>query len=316
MIGSFVSRIPASKFLRSKNYRSKNRRNTTRGTLLVARFCFAAILMASFQTSLAHAQLTQLYAFEYNPSATSNYPDGEVPVAELIQGADGNYYTTTTAGGSGACTGGENGVIPGCGAIVKITPTGVFSVFYSFPYDSSTNTEPNGLRPAAGLVQGPDGNFYGVTSQGGTGGTDFCGGGCGTVFKITPSGALTVLHSFCGGFGCGSLPTDGAAPIGRLVYSDGYYYGTTQQGGEYDFTYNSGTIFRVSPSGVYEVVHNFTGCCSSIWHKEAVPLLSEGRILSANSPAPSDYRRSPAPRTRLRNHGPTMANNCAFASFQ
>jgi hypothetical protein len=143
MIGSFVSRIPASKFLRSKNYRSKNRRNTTRGTLLVARFCFAAILMASFQTSLAHAQLTQLYAFEYNPSATSNYPDGEVPVAELIQGADGNYYTTTTAGGSGACTGGENGVIPGCGAIVKITPqacSACFTAFRTIPVPTQSPT--------------------------------------------------------------------------------------------------------------------------------------------------------------------------------
>src|SRR5271166_4091628 len=139
MIDSFISRMPAGKSLRSKN-----RRNITRGTFAVARVCFAAILMAGFQTSLAHAQLTQLYAFEYDPSATSNYPDGQTPVAELIQGADGNYYTTTTAGGSGACPGGNNGVIAGCGTIVKITPAGVFSVFYNFPYDSSTNTEPNG----------------------------------------------------------------------------------------------------------------------------------------------------------------------------
>jgi uncharacterized repeat protein (TIGR03803 family) len=268
MISSFISRIPASKFLGSKNLGKKNRRTMPRGTFAVARFCFAAILMASFQTSLAHAQLTQLYAFEYNPSATSNYPDGETPYAELIQGADGNYYTTTFAGGSGACTDGVEGLTQGCGAVLKITPAGVLSVLYSFPFDSSNNTTPNGMFPVAGLVQGPDGNFYGVASGGGSSGTDFCQPspgifGCGTVFKITPGGTLTLLHSFCGGYGCGSAPPDGADPRGRLVYSNGYYYGTTQQGGLYNGSYNSGTIFRVSPSGAYEIVHNFTGCCGT-----------------------------------------------------
>jgi uncharacterized repeat protein (TIGR03803 family) len=185
-------------------------------------------------------------------------------MAELIQGADGNYYTTTTAGGSGACPDDVQGLTPGCGAIVKITPAGVLSVFYSFPYNSSNNTAPNGLRPAAGLLQGPDGNFYGVASQGGSSGTGFCQGdggiyGCGTIFKLTPSGAFTLLYSFCGGYGCGSHPPDGAAPLGRLVYSGGYYYGTTQQGGEYNGGYNSGTIFRISPSGTYEIVHTFSG---------------------------------------------------------
>jgi uncharacterized repeat protein (TIGR03803 family) len=259
MIDSFISRIPASKSLRSKH-----RRNMTRGTFAVARFCLAAILMASFQTGFAHAQLTQLYAFEYNPSATSNYPDGETPYAELIQGADGNYYTTTFAGGSGACTDGVEGLTQGCGAVVKITPAGVLSVLYSFPFDSSNNTTPNGMFPVAGLVQGPDGNFYGVASGGGSSGTDFCQPspgifGCGTVFKITPGGTLTLLHSFCGGYGCESAPPDGADPRGRLVYSGGYYYGTTQQGGLYNGEYNAGTIFRISPSGAYEIMHTFSG---------------------------------------------------------
>jgi uncharacterized repeat protein (TIGR03803 family) len=58
-------------------------------------------------------------------------------------------------------------------------------------------------------------------------------------------------------------PPDGAVPLGRLVYSGGYYYGTTQQGSEYNGVYNSGTIFRISSSGAYKVVHNFTGCCGT-----------------------------------------------------
>jgi uncharacterized repeat protein (TIGR03803 family) len=263
MIGNFVRRISASKFLRPKH-----RSAASSNLVLAPRFCFVAILMLGFQTSLAHAQLTQLYAFQYNAGTISNYPDGQSPMAELIQGADGNYYTTTFAGGSGACPDDVEGLTPGCGAVVKITPAGVFSVLYSFPLDSSNNTTPNGMYPVAGLVQAPDGNFYGVASGGGSSGTDFCQPvtgifGCGTIFKLTPNGTLTLLYSFCGGYGCGSLATDGADPRGRLVYANGYLYGTTQQGGVYNGYYNSGIIFRISLSGTYEIVHIFSGCCGT-----------------------------------------------------
>jgi uncharacterized repeat protein (TIGR03803 family) len=226
---------------------------------------FASVLVPALvvilQTGLAHAQLSQLYAFQYNAGTTSDYPDGENPQAELIQGADGNYYTTTYTGGSGACFGGSQGAIPGCGAVVKITPAGVLSVVYSFPYDSANSTAPEGLYPAAGLLQAPDGNFYGVASLGGIGETCSTGTfGCGTIFKLTPSGTLTVLHSFCGGNGCGSLATDGATPLGRLAIGpDGNLYGTTQTGGVYEGLYNSGTIFRVSLSGAYQLLHIFSG---------------------------------------------------------
>ena len=265
MIGNSVLRISPS-----KSFRPRNRRTVSGSSLLAARFCLVAILLAGFQTSLAHAQLTQLYAFHYNANTTSNYPDGESPQAELIQGADGNYYTTTFAGGSGACPDDVQGLTPGCGAVVKITPAGVFSVLYSFPFDSSNNTTPNGMFPVAGLLQGPDGNFYGVASGGGSSSTDFCQPGpeifgCGTIFKLTPSGKLTLLYSFCGGYGCGSYPPDGADPRGRLAIGpDGNLYGTTQQGGEYNGFYNSGTIFRISLSGAgYQIMHTFSGCCGT-----------------------------------------------------
>jgi len=228
-----------------------------------------ALLLAGWGLALiapAHAQLTQLYAFQYNANTTSNYPDGYGPQAELIQGADGNYYTTTFMGGSGACADGVEGLTQGCGAVVKITPAGVLSVLYSFPFDSSNNTTPNGLFPVAGLLQGPDGNFYGVASGGGSSGTDFCQPiagvfGCGTIFKLTSSGHFTLLYSFCGGYGCGSYPPDGADPRGRLAIGpDGNLYGTTQQGGEYNGGYNSGTIFRISLSGGgYQIMHTFSG---------------------------------------------------------
>ena len=72
------------------------------------------------------------------------------------------------------------------------------------------------INPYAGLVQGTDGNFYGTTSEGGA-------NGYGTVFKITPSGTLTTLHSFD--------VTDGAYPYAGLVQAtDGNFYGTTSRG--------------------------------------------------------------------------------------
>jgi|HubBroStandDraft_5_1064220.scaffolds.fasta_scaffold00761_2 uncharacterized repeat protein (TIGR03803 family) len=259
MIGNFVRISP------SKSFRPKNRGTGSGKLHIAAGFWLAVILIAGFQTSPALAQLNQLYAFQYNANTISNYPDGETPQAELIQGADGNYYTTTFAGGSGACYDDVQGLTPGCGAVVKITPAGVFSVLYSFPFDTNTNVAPNGMFPVAGLLQGPDGNFYGVTSGGGSSGTNDCQPvqgifGCGTIFKLTPSGNLTLLYSFCGGGGCGSLPTDGADPRGRLAIGpDGNLYGTTQQGGVYNGVYNSGTIFRISLSGAYEIVHILSG---------------------------------------------------------
>src|SRR5271166_1543657 len=100
--------------------------------------------------SPAHAQLTELYAFQYNANTISNWPDGQSPMAELIQGADGNYYTTTFGGGSGACPSGVQGLTLGCGAVVEITPAGVFSVLYSFHFDASNSIAPNGMFPVAG----------------------------------------------------------------------------------------------------------------------------------------------------------------------
>ena len=113
----------------------------------------------------------------------------------------------------------------------------------------------DGAYPYAGLLQGPDGNFYGTTYQGGTGVACDVGGGCGTVFKITPAGVLTTLYNFCSESGC----TDGKLPYGGLILaSDGNFYGTTNIGGN---TTNSGrgngTVFRITPSGVLTTLYRF-----------------------------------------------------------
>jgi len=95
----------------------------------------------------------------------------------------------------------------------------------------------------AGLVQATDGNFYGTTEYGGA-----YGGG--TVFRITPSGALTTLYSFCAQSGC----PDGESPVAAIVQAtDGNFYGTMAQGGANGY----GTIFKMTPTGTLTTLYNF-----------------------------------------------------------
>ena len=93
----------------------------------------------------------------------------------------------------------------------------------------------DGQSPYAGLVQGTDDNFYGTTELGGADDN-------GTVFKITPSGILTTLHSL------NSLPA-----AGLVQAIDGNFYGTTLYGG----TVGDGTVFRITPEGALTTLYNF-----------------------------------------------------------
>jgi uncharacterized repeat protein (TIGR03803 family) len=169
---------------------------------------------------------------ETNLHSFAGNPDGFEPLAGLVQGNDGNFYGTTRAGGLG-----------NAGTAFRISPSGSEMNVYSFGV-----TPNDGYYPDAGLVQGSDGNFYGTASFGGT--STNCNGGCGTVFRISPSSTETTLYSFAG------YPTDGANPEGGLVQgSDGNFYGTASYGG----TYSNGTIFRISPIGSYTSLYSFVG---------------------------------------------------------
>ncbi len=129
---------------------------------------------------------TTLYSFGSTPT------DGVKPYAGLVQGSDGNFYGTTTGGGT-------NG---GWGTVFRITPSGTYTTLYSF---GSSPTD--GEKPYAGVVQGSDGNFYGTTYEGGV---HYNCGGCGTVFRISASGTYTTLYSF------GSYSGDGEFPEAAL----------------------------------------------------------------------------------------------------
>ena len=106
----------------------------------------------------------------------------------------------------------------------------------------------NGATPWDAPVQGLDGNFYGTTQAGGGG---QCEQGCGTVFRMTPDGAITTLHVFCNTTDC----SDGYYPIGGLVQArNGAFYGTTSE----NF---AGTVFKMTPNGVLTALSDF--CLSS-----------------------------------------------------
>ena len=180
--------------------------------------------------------LTTLYSF----CAQANCPDGQQPYAGLVQGTDGNFYGTTLEGGANTgCSLGSGS----CGTVFKITPGGTLTTLYSF---CSQHGCTDGGNPYAGLVQGSDGNFYGTTFGRGV-------NGYGTVFKITPAGALTSLYSFCSQTNC----ADGEYPHSGLVQaSDGNFYGTTPEGGGGPI-HQGGTVFKITSSGTLTTLYNF-----------------------------------------------------------
>jgi uncharacterized repeat protein (TIGR03803 family) len=151
---------------------------------------------------------TTLHSF----CSLSDCADGEGPFSGVIQGTDGNLYGTTLSGGTGSCP-----YQDACGVVFEITLQGTLTTLHNFAGS-------DGAVVYSPLIQATDGNYYGVTSEGGS-------YGFGTAFEITPAGVLTTLRSLS------------AAPNGGLVQgTNGYFYGTTYEGG----IYNDGTIFALS----------------------------------------------------------------------
>jgi uncharacterized repeat protein (TIGR03803 family) len=169
------------------------------------------------------AQVTETMLHSFTGS-----PDGYQPRSMLLQGSDGNFYGTTLYGGTN-----------GTGTVYRISPDGSETILHTF--DAYAD---DGGNPAAGLVLGSDGNFYGTVSYGGTNLYD----NQGTVFLISPNGSEATVCSF------GSSPYDGINPNAGLVLgSDGNFYGTTYQGG----TNSKGTVFRVSLNGNRTTLYSF-----------------------------------------------------------
>jgi uncharacterized repeat protein (TIGR03803 family) len=207
--------------------------------------CGVFLLFAMAAVGLRAQTFTTVASFD---GTNGDYPEN----VSLVQGLDGNFYGTTSEGGTN-----------GRGNVFKVTPGGTVTTVYSFC--SQTNCA-DGEDPFAGLVLGTDGNFYGTTSQGGAP-VGCTAVNCGTVFKVTPEGVLTTLHSFTGGL-------DGSAPLSALIQgTDGNFYGTTSaDGGGKD---PIGTILEITPSGSLKTLHSFDNEYPS-------PHLSNGTLLQAS----------------------------------
>jgi uncharacterized repeat protein (TIGR03803 family) len=249
-------------------------------------------------------ELTTLYTF----CAQTNCPDGSTPRAALVQGTDGNFYGTTASGGSynnygtvfqitssgtlttlhrfdGTDGSGpvaaliqatdgnfygttERGGVNNQGTVFRITPGGTLTTLYSFCVSAPCS---DGSTPT-GLIQGTDGNFYGITFGGGSTGK-------GTVFKITAAGALTTLYTFCSQSNC----LDGQGPEGLVQASDGNFYGTTEYGGTSskcnipNYIYGCGTVFRMTPAGELTTLHSFCSLAVCLDGREPVAPLIQAR---------------------------------------
>jgi uncharacterized repeat protein (TIGR03803 family) len=177
--------------------------------------------------------VTSLYSF----CSQSGCTDGQYPDGGLVQATNGDLYGTPELGGTN-----------GSGTVFKMTPGGTLTTLYSFCSQSGC---PDGQYPTAGLAQSTNGDFYGTTSGGGA------NGNYGTVFRITPSGTLTTLYSFCAQSGC----TDGLQTYAGLVQAtNGDFYGTTSEGGA---NASNGTVFKITPNGDLTTLYSFcaqSGC--------------------------------------------------------
>jgi uncharacterized repeat protein (TIGR03803 family) len=151
--------------------------------------------------------------------------DGANPVAALLEGADGNLYGTTHFGGTF-----------NQGTAFRMTPGGAVTIIKSF----SGGTD--GANPDTALIQPRDGNFYGAASASATAGD-------GTLYKMSPLGVVTTLHTFTGG-------TDGGTPLGGLIEAAaGKLYGTTSESG----ASADGVIYRLSTTIVGASPGDFDG---------------------------------------------------------
>lgn len=159
---------------------------------------------------------------------TTGY-DGSHPIAVPLLGADGALYGTTYYGGR-----------YDVGTVFKMAPDGTG---YTILHDFSMRW-PDGQNPAAALLRGADGAFYGTTLYGGSNSQ-------GTVFKLNGDGTgYRILRSFTGTGG------DGTRPHALIQGSDGWLYGVTAYGG----STNAGTLFKMTTDGVgYVVLFSFPG---------------------------------------------------------
>ena len=176
-----------------------------------------------------NGDFTLLYSFGMVTNSLGYALDGANPIGGLVQGRDGNFYGTTSVGGTN-----------NLGTVFQFSSTnGTLTTLHSF---AGNGTNDDGASPyLTQLVEGADGVFYGTTSAGGTNND-------GTIFQVTADGTLTTLFEF--------NYTDGRSPWAGLSFgTDGNLYGTASEGG----TNGDGTVFQITTNGVLTTLFQFGG---------------------------------------------------------
>ncbi|HET7696011.1 MAG TPA: choice-of-anchor tandem repeat GloVer-containing protein [Vicinamibacterales bacterium] len=190
---------------------------------------------------VANGVVTTLHSF--------NFADGYQPSGELVQGSDGYLYGTTRYGGPALSP-----ADLGAGTVFRISLAGTLTTLHTFTAGSGPAV------PLAGLVEGPDGNFYGTSFYGPS--------GPGTVFRMTPAGAVTTLHEFNTSDGWG--PTPSSLVLGH----DGFFYGVTREGG---VNPNYGVAYKIDRDGNFTLIHQFDDTEGG--HPGGLTLLPDGNFL-------------------------------------
>ncbi len=265
--------------------------------------------------------LTSIYSFCLQGTPPSDCPDGDQPLAPLVQASNGDLYGTTLRGGAN-----------NEGTVFKITTGGMLTTVYSFcslsgcvdgiqpqgPLFQASNGDlygttsfdgansgwgtifkmtlagklttivnfaytPGGNMPVAGLIEASNGDLYGMTPTGG--GNGGCTYDCGTVFKITAAGKITYLHDFCSLSGC----ADGGNPEGALVQaSNGNFYGTTSVGG----ANGQGTVFEITPAGKLTTLYSFcseSGCADGSSPRSTLIQATDGNLYGTTEYGGNEY---------------------------
>jgi uncharacterized repeat protein (TIGR03803 family) len=200
---------------------------------------------------------TKSTIYSFGPGA-----DASTPLGTLVLDKKGALYGVTQYGGT------RND-----GAVFKLTPG---RSGYNETVICSFQGGADGNFPQAGLAIDRLGSLYGTTFYGGTGS---CDGGCGTVFKLTPSGSgydETILYTF-------KDWVDGSYPFAAVTLdqSTGAIYGTTWWGG----TYTDGNVFKLTPSGssydkstLYSFNHNGHGGTNGVEPEAQLLLRPNGAL--------------------------------------
>ena len=179
--------------------------------------------------------------------------DGAYPIGQLVEVPQQTatvYYGVTSQGGAN-----------GTGIVFAINGSGSETILHSF---AAVGSLTDGVYPVGGLMHATNGNFYGMTSNGGA-------NNGGAIYQITPAGQESLIYSFPivpGG-------SAGPSPTGALVQAtDGNLYGITRFGG----SLNYGQVFKLTPSGVFSVVHSFSAGTTDGAEPSSLVQASDGNL--------------------------------------